>query len=98
MQRYNAKSSRKPVPKPVHIADYAALDEESLMRLFMDQSGKSREQMTQELNEQWGGIHKFMDYCKQEQVENEKSMRGEDRVPCFCLGVSPSYRITAVTD
>ena len=38
----------------MHVADYAAFDEESLMRHFMDTdiTGKSREQMTQEITEQ----------------------------------------------
>ena len=52
----------------MHIADYAAFDEESLMRHFMDTdiTGKSREQMTQEITEQWGGIDKSLDYCRKE--------------------------------
>jgi hypothetical protein len=50
MQRYEsdaAASSSPSTAKPIHIADYAAFDEESLLRYFMDtdKTGKSLEQL-----------------------------------------------------
>jgi hypothetical protein len=98
MQRYNTASSSPASRKPTHIADYAAFDEESLMRHFMDETGKSREQMTQVLMEQWGGIKNFMDYCKQEKDEHDKSMRGEGSVPMLRLGVSPRHPVPVSID
>jgi hypothetical protein len=98
MQRSNVPaSSSSSATKPMHMADFAAYDEEGLLRYFMHDTGKSRDQIKQDFTTQWGGVKAFMDFCRKEKAYHDKMMQGALDRPVVRLGVS-HHRVPMLPD
>jgi hypothetical protein len=97
MERYAAASSSPSATKPFHMADFAAFDEEMLVRYFMDDTRKSRDEIEQDFKNQWGGVKEFLVFCRKEKADHDKIMRGDGK-PVFRLGVSHRHRVPVVLD
>lgn len=74
-------SSSSRATKPMHMAEFAAFDEEGLLRYFMHDTGKSRDQTKQDFTTQWGGIKAFMDFCRKEKAYDDARRLGQACCP-----------------